>query len=80
MRMCMIECINEEKNCKNKECRQWIDYEDDHNCTLIAVEKHGNMTLREISDRLGVSFVRIKQIEDKLVQKLSKKALMKTIR
>lgn len=80
MRMCMIDCINDEKNCKNKECRQWIDYKDDHNCTLIAVEKHGNMTLREISDRLGVSFVRIKQIEDKLVQKLSKKALMKTIR
>ena len=80
MRMCMIDCINEEKSCENKECRQWIDYEDDHNCTLIAVEKHGNMTLHEISDRLGVSFVRIKQIEDKLIQKLSKKALMKTIR
>ena len=80
MRRCMIDCVNDDKSCKNKECRQWIDYKDDYNCTLIAVEKHGNMTLREISDRLGVSFVRIKQIEDKLIQKLSKKAILKTIR
>ena len=53
-------------------CRQWINYEEDKNCTLIAVEKNGNMTLREVADRLGVSFVRVKQIEDKLLKKLSK--------
>jgi len=30
------------------------------------------MTLREVSERLGVSFVRIKQIQDKALLKASK--------
>jgi DNA-directed RNA polymerase sigma subunit (sigma70/sigma32) len=54
------------------DCRQWINYADDLNCTLIAVDKHGKMTLREVSERLGVSFVRIKQIQDKALLKASK--------
>jgi DNA-directed RNA polymerase sigma subunit (sigma70/sigma32) len=54
------------------DCRQWISYADDLNCTLIAVDKHGKMTLREVSERLGVSFVRIKQIQDKALLKASK--------
>jgi Mg-chelatase subunit ChlD len=60
--------------CDEQECRQWIKYKEDCNCVLIAVEKNNNkgMTLREIADRIGVSFVRIKQIEDKVLQKLKK--------
>ena len=30
------------------------------------------MTLRQIGERLGVSFVRVKQIEDELLKKLAK--------
>ena len=58
---------------ENSDCRHWINYEDDSNCTLIAVENQdgGKMTLREVSDRLGVSFVRVKQIEDSTIKKLS---------
>tara|TARA_Y100000034_G_C6735449_1_gene326101 strand:+ start:472 stop:627 length:156 start_codon:yes stop_codon:yes gene_type:complete len=41
------------------------------NCALIAVEKNGAMTLREIADRLEISFVRVKQIQDKALLKLS---------
>jgi DNA-directed RNA polymerase sigma subunit (sigma70/sigma32) len=39
---------------------------------MVAINKHpeGNMTLREVADRLGVSFVRIKQIEEKALNKL----------
>ncbi len=61
--------------CDKKECRLWIDYEEDLNCTLLAIDKnnHGCMTLREIADRLGVSFVRIKQIEGKILEKLKKR-------
>ena len=60
--------------CEERNCRLWIDYEDDLNCTIIAIEKNkGNsMTLREVSDRMGVSFVRIKQIEDNALKKLEK--------
>jgi len=50
----------------------WIDYEEDNNCTAIAAKKNGSMSLREIADRMGVSFVRIKQIEDKALVKLRK--------
>mgnify|MGYP003113470916 CR=1 FL=1 len=63
------------KICQNKECRQWIDYSEDDNCVLVAVEKHGKMTLRECAKRLGVSYVRVKQIEDKAVKKLVKKLI-----
>tara|TARA_R110002153_G_scaffold1580_16_gene8140 strand:+ start:3325 stop:3477 length:153 start_codon:yes stop_codon:yes gene_type:complete len=40
---------------------------------MIAVQKNGAMTLREIGDRLGVSFVRVKQIESEILKKLDKK-------
>jgi len=72
MRECAEECQLKKKCCKKEDCRYWIDYEDDLNCSLVAVEKNGNMTLRQVADRLHVSFVRIKQIEDKALKKLTK--------
>ena len=72
MRDCMLKCINEEKPCEQKECRQWLEYDEDLNCTLVTVEKHGALTLREIADRMKISFVRVKQIQDQAVRKLVK--------
>lgn len=70
----MNKCVDKiGKICENKECRQWIDYPEDDNCVLVAVEKNGRMTLRECAKRLGVSYVRVKQIEDKALKKLEKK-------
>ena len=73
MSLCKDVCKDKEIACPIKDCRQWIDYEEDLNCTLIAVDKHGKMTLREVAERLGVSFVRIKQIETKAKEKLFKR-------
>ena len=69
---CFKQCESSNKSCKEKQCRLWIDYDDDLNWTMVAINKHpeGNMTLREVADRLGVSFVRIKQIEEKALNKL----------
>lgn len=67
---CSKACIKNSVSCPVEECRGWINYETDLNCTAIAVERHGSMTLREISERLGISFVRVKQIEDKVMTKL----------
>ena len=70
-----MKCIRKTKEdcpCKEKACRYWIDYEEDNNCSLITVDKHGRITLREVAERLGVSYVRIKQIEDKAILKLKK--------
>ena len=73
MRECAEVCVKHNVTCPVEDCRLWIEYEQDLNCTDIAVAKHGKMTLREISERLGVSFVRIKQIEDGLKVKLKKR-------
>jgi len=69
---CSEACIKGNVSCPIEDCRQWIDYEEDFNCTSIAVEKNGSMTLREVADRMHVSFVRIKQIEDKVLNKFQK--------
>jgi len=73
MKKCSETCVKYEVSCPVTDCRYWIDYEEDLNCTFIAVKKNGAMTLRQISDRIGVSFVRVKQIEDKLKEKLKRR-------
>ena len=70
---CKEECKLCSKECLSTECRNWIDYDQDLNCALIAVEKHGSMTLHEVAKRMGVSFVRIKQIQDLAMGKINKK-------
>ena len=73
MRKCKIGVVLSNTPCDECKCRQWLDYEEDLNCTLIAVDKHGSMTLRETGDRLGISFVRVKQIQDVALAKLAAK-------
>lgn len=70
---CLQKVRREKKPCENTDCRQWIDFSEDLNCVLQTVEDNGNrpLTLREVAKRLGVSFVRIKQIEDKALKKLN---------
>jgi len=71
---CMTACKRSKVSCPNSECKHWIDYEEDLNCTLVAVDKHeGGLTLREIGERLRISFVRVCQIEKAAVQKLKKR-------
>ena len=73
MKNCCNCCVANDVGCPIEDCRHWIEYEEDLNCSLIAIEKNGSMTLREIADRMGVSFVRIKQIENKILEKLKKR-------
>ncbi len=70
MRKCLETCKILKTACPVEECRYWIDYPGDMNCTFEAVEVHGDMTLREVADRLGISFVRVKQIQDKALKKI----------
>ena len=73
MRKCKIGVTLANKPCQECSCRQWIEYEEDLNCTLIAVDKHGPMTLREVGDRLGISFVRVKQLQEAALAKIAAK-------
>lgn len=69
-----MQCFNKNKDCVQKECRLWIEYPDDNNCTLIAIRKNGAMTLEEVGKRLGYTPARIQQLEKRALQKISLRA------
>lgn len=72
MKQCAKECFVTKTNCQNLECRLYIDYTEDFNCTSIAIQKHGPMTLEEIGRRHNISTVRAKQLVDAALLKLKK--------
>jgi DNA-directed RNA polymerase specialized sigma subunit len=62
------------RSCEERECRNHIEYDEDLNCVLVAIDNNeGPLTLRQIAPRMGVSFPRIKQIQDEAVKKVRKK-------
>ena len=68
--------MNDEKcnSCKEQgKERCWIDYPEDDNCIYEAIRKHGSMTLEQVAKRLGISLVRVSQIEKQALNKLSKR-------
>jgi hypothetical protein len=73
MRDCAKECYLKRRACEERECRLHIDYPEDFNCTSIAIQKHGPMTLQEIGKRHHVSTVRAKQLIDGALVKLKKR-------
>ena len=70
---CYDECKMRKQKCLVEDCRLWIDYAEDLNCTHIAVQKNGDMCLREIGERLNLTPSRIKQIENGAVAKVTKR-------
>lgn len=69
---CSQTCVRTDTSCPIGECKYWINYEKDHNCSLISIDENGSMTLQQIADRLGISVVRVYQIENKAKSKLKK--------
>ena len=59
---CLKTCEELDVSCPVKECRYWINYE--------TVRVNHAMTLREVADRLNISYVRVKQIQDKTFKKI----------
>jgi len=72
MNECTEVCKKNNSPCRQCECRLWVDYPSDLNCVAVSIEKHGQLTLKEAAKRLGVSHVRIKQIQDKALKKIKK--------
>ena len=72
MRECAKRCEDLNTSCPCEDCRLWIDYDEDFNCTLHAVKNNhtGELTLREVADRMGISFVRVKQIQDRAAMRV----------
>lgn len=77
MKLCAEVCKKDNKICNNEECRMWIDYKEDLNCTEIAIEKNGRMTLKEVGERLGISYVRVTQLEKEALKKIQNIDLLK---
>lgn len=59
--------------CSGPKERCWIDYPEDDNCIHVSIAKNGGMTLEEVSKRIGVSLVRISQIEKEALKKIRKR-------
>jgi predicted XRE-type DNA-binding protein len=58
-------------SCDDCECRNWMNFEDDLNCAVVCARKNENgLSLREVAERMGVSFPRISQIEHAAFNKL----------
>ena len=70
MKKCLETCRKHEISCPVQGCRHWIDFEQDLNCCLESINKNDSMTLREVADRLGISYVRVKQIQDLALSKI----------
>lgn len=70
IKACSQACIDNDTECDFRECEHWISFKEDHNCDLVSIKKNGPLTLRQIGERLGVSYVRIKQIEDAAIKKI----------
>ena len=76
LRTCTRKCMKKNSICEQASCRLWVDYKEDLNCCLVAIHENGDMTLRQIGDRLGISFARVKQIETEALRKIRKSPLL----
>jgi predicted XRE-type DNA-binding protein len=57
--------------CDQTECRNFMDFKGDLNCAVVCARKHENgLSLREVAERMNVSFPRISQIEHAAFNKL----------
>ena len=58
--------------CDQESCRNFMNYEDDLNCAVVCSRKNENgLSLREVAERMNVSFPRISQIEHGAFKKLN---------
>lgn len=61
-------------SCDETSCRNWINFEEDLNCAVICARKNENgLPLRDVADRMGVSYVRVHQIENVAMKKMKKR-------
>lgn len=71
---CLEKCKENNISCKNSECRYFINYNEDLNCSLFSVEKNGKMTLQEIGERMNnITPQAISCIEKKALEKIKKR-------
>tara|TARA_Y100000004_G_C8629479_1_gene292294 strand:- start:178 stop:462 length:285 start_codon:yes stop_codon:yes gene_type:complete len=76
---CAERCKQKNVSCPNGDCRMWIDFEEENNCCLISIQEKQiksagkSLTLHEVGDRLGINYLKVRQIEIAALKKLSNK-------
>ena len=70
LKHCSRKCRELSQSCPVESCRMWIDYEEEYNCSLVSIYENGPMTLRQVGERLGISFARVKQLETRALLKM----------
>tara|TARA_R110000787_G_scaffold271011_1_gene378081 strand:+ start:14 stop:346 length:333 start_codon:yes stop_codon:yes gene_type:complete len=66
--------------CDQTKCRNWMDFKGDLNCAVVCARKYENgLSLREVADRMNVSFPRISQIEHAAFKKLKDMGVIKEL-
>jgi len=75
MRKCAQKCLEYKVDCPNSDCRLWIDYPQELNCSLISIEMNdsetGILSLREVAKRMNLCWTRIHQIETEALKKFT---------
>ena len=69
---CAQQCLKDKECCEAEKCRFNINFEREYNCCLISVYLNGPLSLRQVAEREGISFSRVKQIENQTLFKLKK--------
>lgn len=71
----MIKCFDffreNNKVCRKKKCKYYINSKCDSNCAIVSAKK-GPKTLQEIGEIFGVTRMRICQIEKRVIKKIKK--------
>ena len=62
-----------DKKCKKNTCQYWIKHKESNNCIVIASQKENYWTLERIGDLIGVTRMRVCQIEKKAINKIKQK-------
>ena len=66
--------------CDQTSCRNWMNYEEDLNCAMVCARKYpAGLSLREVADRMGVSFPRVSQIEHGAFKKMKDLGLIQDL-
>lgn len=65
---CFSNCINNDLDCKESSCKNWINCNEYNNCTIIACEYNEKISIDKLSKILSISRTEIQKIEKKLIR------------
>jgi hypothetical protein len=69
---CYKLCRELEVSCPNKNCKYWINYENELNCIFQSIYINGEMTLKQVGERIGVSITEVGKIENNIFSRARK--------